>query len=495
MDIFDHILRWGERNKAVWSTAMQNDLPDSAFLYISPGGSKDAEGKTTPRSLRHFPFKEASGKVDVVHVRNALARIPQADIPDSAKAAATARASKLLKDAGGEPSADTEKGLALGAEGSLIVHKAADGTYTWTLLSSNAFQDRDREIVSHKALADDVARADGDGDYGPLRWWHEPGAELGDCTFNAMHGRMLIEAGTFRNPQIAERVKEHASDLGVSIGFTHPASEPDAGGVFHRIRRFERSLLPREVASNPLTAVSVSKKENTMLKEKADALRKVLGGDDALVKQVLDLADSTEKAADASGIRFKELGSAAKPGETFEVDGETFVKTADGHILTVKAKTADAPPVTTDAKRDKPYTKPEATDTEDATDGGDDEAAEGEKKGKKKTKAAELAEVLEPFAAQMETRFKALLSEQAEPTATTLKAVNDKLAALETAVKKAQGGVDELTGELPRGYKRWRASQDGPEPPAHAQQAEPVEDPWGKHFKAIQTAAGVPGAQ
>ena len=38
--------------KATWTTAFVNDLPDSSFLYIEPGGEKDEEGKTKPRSLR-----------------------------------------------------------------------------------------------------------------------------------------------------------------------------------------------------------------------------------------------------------------------------------------------------------------------------------------------------------------------------------------------------------------------------------------------------------
>jgi HK97 family phage prohead protease len=62
----------------VWNTAYVNDLPDSAFLLIESGGHKDADGKTVPRSLRHFPVRNAAGDVDLPHLRNALARIPQA---------------------------------------------------------------------------------------------------------------------------------------------------------------------------------------------------------------------------------------------------------------------------------------------------------------------------------------------------------------------------------------------------------------------------------
>jgi hypothetical protein len=40
-------------------TASKNDLPDSAFAIILPGGTKDATGRTQPRSLRKFPIHDA----------------------------------------------------------------------------------------------------------------------------------------------------------------------------------------------------------------------------------------------------------------------------------------------------------------------------------------------------------------------------------------------------------------------------------------------------
>jgi Escherichia/Staphylococcus phage prohead protease len=60
------------------STAQANDLPDSAFAYIEPGGKKDDSGRTTPRSLRHFPIHDAA------HTRNALSRAPQSPFGEKA---------------------------------------------------------------------------------------------------------------------------------------------------------------------------------------------------------------------------------------------------------------------------------------------------------------------------------------------------------------------------------------------------------------------------
>jgi HK97 family phage prohead protease len=82
--------------KAVWTIAYINSLPDSSFLYIEDGGDKDSEGKTTPRSLRHFPVKDDSGAVDMAHLRNALSRIPQSDLPQSVKDSATAKAQRMM---------------------------------------------------------------------------------------------------------------------------------------------------------------------------------------------------------------------------------------------------------------------------------------------------------------------------------------------------------------------------------------------------------------
>lgn len=76
-------------SRAAMTAASVNDLPDSAFAYIEPGGSKDASGKTTPRSLRHFPIHDAA------HVRNALARAPQSPFGKKAMPRILAAAKKF----------------------------------------------------------------------------------------------------------------------------------------------------------------------------------------------------------------------------------------------------------------------------------------------------------------------------------------------------------------------------------------------------------------
>lgn len=64
--------------RAEMASASINDLPDSDFAYIEPGGSKDSTGRTVPREKRHFPVHDAA------HVRDALSRAPQSPFGDKA---------------------------------------------------------------------------------------------------------------------------------------------------------------------------------------------------------------------------------------------------------------------------------------------------------------------------------------------------------------------------------------------------------------------------
>jgi DNA adenine methylase len=85
-------------SKAAWTRAFINDLPDSAFLHIEEGGRKDEGGKTVPRSLRHFPVRDAAGEIDLPHLRNALERIPQSNLPQKIREQLAVDARRLLED-------------------------------------------------------------------------------------------------------------------------------------------------------------------------------------------------------------------------------------------------------------------------------------------------------------------------------------------------------------------------------------------------------------
>jgi len=304
------------------------------------------------------------------------------------------------------------------------VFKAHDGQYRWVLISSNAYLDRDNEIVSQKALQADVDRADTEKDFGPLRWWHIPGMELGDCEFNMLHGKMLIEAGTFRTPEIGQAISEKAGELAASIGFNHPHDEPDANGVFHHIRRFERSLLPKGRASNRFTSLAVTKGDNmSTLEDKVKEFFGYVG--DVVGKQVTAQADSTEKELDALGVTHKEtVTTTPAPDELVEKALETPEGEAKPDPMMVLMEKIDALAAAL-AELKANYAKDEATE----------ETAVKEYTASLKAYGDKLATI--------EGQQAALAKQQAE-TITTL--------------QEAQKEVRILMGDLPKGVGAFIAS-------------------------------------
>lgn len=329
------------------------------------------------------------------------------------------------------------------------VFKDAGGNYRWILISSNAYRDRDREIVSTKALENDVALSDEIGVYGPLRWWHVDGMDIGDCDWRILHGKTLIESGTFRSKALAERTKELADSLQVSLGFRHPQTEPDRDGVYHNIRVFERSLLPRLKAANPFTRVFVSQEDDMATKaEKLAEFEKKYG---IKPDEILKAAEAVEKELDDLNIAFKQADEG-------------------GEDESEKAK--KAPP--------KPEPEPEEDDIEGAEVHVPDEEDEEEKEDEEpvignmsiKEFKAFLAEALAPIAEKMHSHDAAKEAQDAAQAATDL--VQAEKQARETALSQAalqikamteqitllNNKVKELSAETPRAFAGYRASED-----------------------------------
>ena len=141
------------------------------------------------------------------------------------------------------------------------VYKTAKG-YRWLAISSTAYRDRDGEIVSTKALKQAVENTARRGNFGPLRFWHEPGLDIGTTDYQAVSndGKYLVESGLLDSrvaPNIVTAAK--SQDYQMSIGFNHAPTEPDKDGVFHRINIFERSIVPAGRAANSMTLFNIAK--------------------------------------------------------------------------------------------------------------------------------------------------------------------------------------------------------------------------------------------
>lgn len=361
-----------------------------------------------------------------------------------------------------------------------IVYKDAAGRDRWVASSSTSFEDKDQEIVSREALEADVARTDALGDHGPLRFWHVPGWDIGDCDFRVVHGRTLLESGTFRKPAYAQATKDGDQ---VSLGFLHPANQPGPDGVFTTIYTFERSITPAGRASNPYTRLAV--KEVSMLTpEKRKEFESRLGP--AAVASILGEAEQTEKSADGLGVRHK--GAADSPTRTAEWDGAQWVETTK----------ADTMPPELDAKAGGDGADVAIED--DLTEEPLDEEPAGEFVGDMTPDAfvglittalqATFAPLIE--ALNIEAKMRGVVEEVKGITAnyqTTkedadaqraqeLAALNQQIASLKADQDAATAKLKELEGDQPASAQGYRASLHGPAPTIPAlKDAAPQIDP------------------
>ena len=201
-------------------------LPAGAFLVV---------GDPAKVGTWHLPVKRASGKADRARMGAAWAALHGGyrghKYQGEGKAQAIVKLKKLYSEVGASVP-QTKAAPKLSARDRFIrsrnvpskkelkasfkvVYK--EGKYRWVAISSNAYEDREGEIVSEKALKTAVNR----GDCGDLRWWHVANTSLGTCDFQMVKNKMLIESGTFKSKAIAKAVAA-MGEMQMSIGFTHP---------------------------------------------------------------------------------------------------------------------------------------------------------------------------------------------------------------------------------------------------------------------------------
>ena len=197
--------------------------------------------------------------------------------------------------------------------------KGSDGRdwlLTWT---TNAFIDRDEEIFTTKSIEEYVLRNREDYGSDPTAWskkgefrfWHLPGAKIGDILWQGMSGRFLVEAGPFGDDEIATTFKEFfqahpdghpeiaPEGWGASHGYKYyPEDREDK--VYDWFEKHETSTLPASVAANPhnpkMEVFTVDQKQ-------LDALKII--GDEALVALVVETGEGLTKELEDERIAYK----------------------------------------------------------------------------------------------------------------------------------------------------------------------------------------------
>lgn len=287
--------------REVWTRAYVNDLPDGAFLYVEDG-EKDETGKTKPRSKRHFPIRDSANKIDLPHLRNAIARIPQSNAPGltpEKKTQLQARARKLLE----------------GESKELFIWKEGE-TYRWLAAYSNNRRDSDNppEIISSESHKEfDLALYNKEWPMPELWVWHIPLA-VGQTTYHAYDEStgFPLAGGIFNKgfEWVAEGLQKSGWN-GVSHGMPSEwiQRDPQDATIITRHRTKEISILPQWAAANKL-AFNIISKENNMADEekglpqyKQDELVTAFGDK---AKVFLEVVENTSKAADEAQIEKKE---------------------------------------------------------------------------------------------------------------------------------------------------------------------------------------------
>lgn len=183
--------------------------------------------------------------------------------------------------------------------------------FTW---SSNAFEDRDKEIISTKALEEWSNEVNQREDKGYFNFWHigvrdNPGlTDFAKKEWTGVPGRILVEAGPFLDNEKGQRAlkffKQHLSGhpefapegWGCSIEFKF-LPEERATGVFDNVEITRTSVLPRFAAANIHTQVKEIK-TMAMSDEQKQAALEIFGKE--LGSELIATAENKSKELEAN---------------------------------------------------------------------------------------------------------------------------------------------------------------------------------------------------
>lgn len=185
------------------------------------------------------------------------------------------------------------------------------------LITTNAYEDRENETITSKALHEYVEKAwENNLPPQPLLFWHG-GDPIGKIVWVDTEGPFLIEVaeeipGTFTHKgleypvsEIWDYLQRKPEGWGASHGFDYLKSDDR---TYERIAKFETSVLPIEKAANPYTfsgVIAMPQRDKVL-----DEILKVPGAADRLRANVKRL----KNVLDGQGVQHKALSGTAEKG-------------------------------------------------------------------------------------------------------------------------------------------------------------------------------------
>jgi len=183
------------------------------------------------------------------------------------------------------------------------IWKGEDGYRRMLIITSNAYEDREGETITTKALSEWVDRQWLDNHYigdNPLLFWHDTRVKMGDVIFSDISGSFLVEVAKEDDSPLSPYIWDYAETVdnaGASHRFVAIPTLQDET-VFEWIDKEETTWLPREAAANELTYAGV------LPVERKEFFDKMLGMPDA--SELLDKGiEELMSALNAKGIKHK----------------------------------------------------------------------------------------------------------------------------------------------------------------------------------------------
>lgn len=305
------------------------EMDASSFAYVDASGG------------RHLPIN------DRAHVRNALARFNQTKFESAAarrtarrKIMAAARKFGIEVGTGSEKSAlsmlkewlgleenidyDGKPDLSVVTEDSFYTVKQADGRTRWYGRYSNAWLDRDGEILTEEAHKDYMRWAYDNGTLPELWLWHAPGTRIGETDWMDFSQGFAHASGLIDDGKESVIGSFKSQDLGMSHGFL----ALQQGKWVRRYRSYELSVLPRERAAVETSGFNIldAAKETEVMAfsdERRAWLVQALGEDTVKTLE----ADTTKMATQLKdlGVEYKEAEKKADEDTNVTVDGQKAI--------------------------------------------------------------------------------------------------------------------------------------------------------------------------
>lgn len=196
------------------------------------------------------------------------------------------------------------------------VFKGADGKQHWHARYTNNFEDRDKQIISEKALADYIMRLDMGIVPMPELWdWHTKGTRHGQADTVFGIGHFVHAIGHYDDTELGRKAadydRKHSKEIRLSHGFTAPKWSYQ-NGVYEVANTFEITKLPNGAEANPFTYFE-EVKTMELTEVKRSHLEKVYGKE--LVDKLVAESEKHGKALEALGVIYKDFAEVDRPAD------------------------------------------------------------------------------------------------------------------------------------------------------------------------------------